>query len=377
MTATFRVDLHVHLGAEGCRPVKIGASPALTLEAVVDNRNTGMDILGIVDCQVEGVSSRLLDLVRSGCLRELPGGGFQGHQVVVIAGAEIQCRGVHYLCYVPDSRALAELSNLYQSVANPRVSTGALDMEPALLAEYVRSMGGTLIPAHAFTPYRGLYGKGLTLQNTFGHIAPDFLELGLSADSDMACRISELRDVGFVTSSDAHSIPRIGREHTLIEASVGDYTSVMAALSGTRGKVLAHYGLDPRLGKYHRTICRDCGWRAASEDPSGNNCPACGSRRIVRGVWETARGLSGDSPGKTCPPYIYNVPLDFLPGVGPVALDRALRLFGDQWSVIHDVDISKIEAALGPGVAQAITRFRCQKASIDPGGGGRYGRLMF
>ncbi len=48
---------------------------------------------------------------------------------------------------------------------------------------------------------------------------PDFLELGLSADSDMADTIEELENIPFLTNSDAHSPwpHRLGREFNELE----------------------------------------------------------------------------------------------------------------------------------------------------------------
>ena len=47
-------------------------------------------------------------------------------------------------------------------------------------------------PAHAFTPWTSIYKEYDSIMDCYGKM-PDFLELGLSADSDMADTIEELR----------------------------------------------------------------------------------------------------------------------------------------------------------------------------------------
>lgn len=57
---------------------------------------------------------------------------------------------------------------------------------------------------------------------------PDFLELGLSADTNMADRIEELQDIVFLTNSDAHSPwpHRLGREFNRLKLDDFSYTSL-------------------------------------------------------------------------------------------------------------------------------------------------------
>ena len=85
------------------------------------------------------------------------------------------------------------------------------------------------------------------------------IELGLSADSSMAGRISELDAYSFLTNSDAHSLGKIGREYNRIDMAKPSFTEFRQALGTSNGRrISANYGLNPRLGKYHRTYCGGC-----------------------------------------------------------------------------------------------------------------------
>lgn len=81
---------------------------------------------------------------------------------------------------------------------------------------YCRKYNGVLIPAHAFTPHKSFYGNCTSrleriFKEEFNKIFA--IELGLSADTELADQISELETRTFVTNSDAHSLPKIAREY--------------------------------------------------------------------------------------------------------------------------------------------------------------------
>src|SRR5699024_6500366 len=83
------------------------------------------------------------------------------------------------------------------------------------LQHKVRELNGLFIPAHVFTPFKSVYGKGVqkSLTEVLNHELIDGIELGLSSDSEMADQISQSHRYKFVTNSDAHSHATVAREY--------------------------------------------------------------------------------------------------------------------------------------------------------------------
>ena len=371
-----RADLHVHLGSALGRRVKMGASFRLSLPQLAQDPSVwaGMDVLGVVDCQVFGPLEELEGLLSAGEIRQLPGGGFSFPGGLLVAGAEMQVEGFHAVAFVPDLEALRALSRHYlRSVSNPRLSTGAVRTSGRALAREVSAMGGVLVPAHVFTPFRGLLGRGQDLAGVLG-AQPPLVELGLSADTSMAHRLAALQNSVFLTNSDAHSPERIGREHNLLAGSPGDFTSLLDLL--IRGKVAANYGLDPRLGKYFRSLCRRCGFDASGRREAVLACPACGQGPLVRGVWDRAEIMEKVDRPRSRPPYVHQVPLSTLPGIGPQTRGLLLKELGSEHRVLHEADLSEVEMAGGIRARRAVDGFRQGQLSFREGGGGRYGSII-
>src|SRR5690625_7998154 len=83
------------------------------------------------------------------------------------------------------------------------------------LQHKVKELAGIFIPAHVFTPFKSLYGKGVrsSLQEILDPDLIDGVELGLSADTEMADQIDELHDYTFLENSEVHSHPILAREN--------------------------------------------------------------------------------------------------------------------------------------------------------------------
>jgi len=383
-------DLHIHLGRAGGRPVKISASAQLTLRRLIPAcaRDKGLHIVGIVDCQAPAVLAELRGLQAAGELAPLAGGGLVWARapLVVLPGAEMQvveARGpAHYVIYLPDLAAMTALSSwLEERVSNVGLSTPQVPVGARDLARLAAAAGGLLVPAHVFTPHRSLYGS---CTDSLGQVvdAPDIpaIELGLSADTELADRLPELAGVRFLSNSDAHSLRTVAREYNVFEA-VGprsvSLAGLQAALRGRPGpRLKANVGLNPRLGKYHRTHCRECG-STASAPPPVHTCRACGSRRVTFGVLDRIHELAGDNPPRHPthrPPYRHHVPLPYVPGIGPRTRERLVERFGSEIAV-RQAPGQALEEVVGPRLARAVSLASQGRLHIAPGGGGRYGRV--
>jgi uncharacterized protein (TIGR00375 family) len=243
--------------------------------------------------------------------------------------------------------------------------------------------GGVLVPAHSFTPHKSVYGScARRMTDVFPPEAwarMPAIELGLSADSSLADRIAELGDRTFLSNSDAHSLPRIAREYNVLEMQAATYEEFAKALRREDGRcVTANYGLDPRLGKYHRTRCEECRW-IATQDPAVSFCEHCGSAEVTMGVLDRICEISDSpepAPPEHRPPYHYQVPLQFVPKVGSVRLNRLINRFGSEMAVLHEADPLALAQTVGTEIADLIIRAREGKLALQAGGGGRYGRAI-
>lgn len=387
----FYVDLHVHIGRNGRgKPVKITASPNLTFEAIIKEcvERKGVQMVGIIDCACTGVLQDMRRLIDRGQLLELPEGGLRHREsVTVIAGAEVEAvepdGGVsHHLCYFPYLRNLAEFSKIMgRYITNMELSSQRCGLPARELLAVVQSTGGILIPAHAFTPHKSAYGNATDRLGTlFGQDYEEVVavEVGLSSDAELADRIEELEERTFLTNSDAHSVAKIGREVNLIRMEASNFKELMLALRREQGRrVVANYGMDPKLGRYHRSFCLDCETSIEGAVPA-LKC-ACGAegKRIVKGVldrvteiadFETARHPEHRSA------YHYHVPLSFIPKLGKTSIDALIGHVGSEMKALYEAPKTTLAAAVGWSMAERILRARRGDATLIAGGGGKHGK---
>ncbi len=392
----FRADLHVHLGRTSSgRPVKIGASKFLTLEGSLDAAlRKGIQLLGIVDFVPEIIEEALEHLSSGKCVESAGGGLLYRCGVLVVPGLEMEIRPegrrpAHFVALFPDMGGIRHMSTWVGArQQNPHLSSQVLraTAEDALSASL--EYGGTFWPAHSFTPHKGFYGGCAgSYHDVFSHGAAfTALELGLSADTEMADMLAEARSALLITASDCHGPETLAREFLLVQGQVSFEGIWSAARTGeaARWPVQANYGLEPRLGKYHRTACPECGWIAAGPAPAVGPCPVCGRTHLTTGVKDRIATLAKEQapsshsharqPERPC--YVYQVPLAFIPGVGPSLRARLRRAFGDESFVLHQATQDEIARVAGDRVAAYITAARSGNLVVSDGGGGQYGRVL-
>jgi len=393
MGSRFHCDLHIHIGASSDgQPVKVTASKDLTFANIAAEcaDRKGIAVAGIVDCASPRVIADVEELIANGELEELPDGGLAYRDsVTLIPGAEFETtepdRGQsHHVSYFATVQQLKDFSTLLaQYVTNIDLSSQACRMPAADLLRICRSVGGIFVPAHSFTPHKSAYGSctrrlvSMFGDDGLGSIAA--IELGLSADSMLADRIGELASMTFLTNSDAHSLPKIGREYNTIEMERASFAEVAMALWREKGRrIVANYGLDPRLGKYHRTVCENCEWKALTEPPV-LVCQACGSVRVTVGVLDRivqVQDWAEPQHPPHRPPYHYQVPLEFVPKVGPVTLNRLINQFGSEMAVLHEASPDALRQTVGSRIAELILQARTGELPLLPGGGGQYGKAV-
>lgn len=388
-------DLHVHIGrSKNGKPIKITAARSLNFENIAKEcaERKGINVVGIIDCASPYVIEDIEEFLKTGDAYEIEDGGIiYKDKVCILLGSEVEtsevsrngkCGAAHNVCFFPhlsDIKAFSE--EMSHHIKNITLSTQRSDVSGYELIDIVKKYNGILIPAHCFTPFKSYYGNCVDrmkdiFKEKFDKIFA--IELGLSADTYLADMITELEDKTFVTNSDAHSLPKIAREYNKMQVADISFKEIVKALKNEDGrKVLCNYGLDPKLGKYHRTFCDDCNKIIETKYPV-EVCPYCGSKKVTFGVFdriELIKDKTESKSPKNRPPYIYQVPLSFIPGLGAKTIDKLLENFGTEMTILHKLSRDDIEAVVGEKVADAIIASREGKLQIHAGGGGKYGKV--
>ena len=285
---TFIADLHTH------SRYAYATSKKLSLEKLAYwAKLKGIDLLACGDFTHPAWFAELAEKL---------GGGedglyrFQGTNFVL--GTEVSCvyrqeerqRRVHVLLFLPDMSSVARLNSelarfgKLESDGRPTLKLSARDLTELALGVNPKCL---VIPAHVWTPWYGLYGS----KSGFDHLEGAFLDMekhihavetGLSSDPAMNWMVPQLADKTIVSFSDAHSLPKLGREVTVFDAPLS-YSGLSQALA----KNLVAYTAEfyPQEGKYHYDGHRKCG---VSQHPSetgrrGVACPVC-NKPLTLGV---------------------------------------------------------------------------------------------
>ena len=388
-------DLHVHIGrSENGKPIKITAAKSLNFANIAKEcaERKGINIVGIIDCASPYVIEDIENFLKTGDAYELKDGGIiYKDKVCILLGSEVEtsekgrngkCGAAHNVCFFPHLKDIKGFSNeMSHHIKNITLSTQRSNVSGYELIDIVEKYNGILIPAHIFTPFKSYYGNCTDrLENIFKEKYDKIfaVELGLSSDTFLADEISELENKTFVTNSDAHSLPKIAREYNKMQVEDISFKEVIKALKNEDGrKIIANYGLDPKLGKYHRTFCEDCNMPVIGEAPV-LKCDRCNGTNITMGVYDRIEIIKDKKETKSPanrPPYIYQIPLTFMPGVGGKTIEKLLSNFETEMNILHKLSKDDIEAVVGSKMANVIVNARSGNMNIQAGGGGVYGKV--
>ncbi len=380
-----RADLHIHSRYSG------GVSDKMRLHTLArEGKKKGIDIIGTGDCLHPKWRKEISDLERR---KE---GVYESDGMTFLLTCEVETKDrVHHLMLFP---SMSKVEEFYERVErfsedidkNGRPHLSLSGEETALIAVETGSLFG---PAHAFTPYTGLYGIHDSLNDAYGDLASNvsFLELGLSADTDYADKISELHDITYLSNSDAHSpFPhRLAREFNMIEVLDVSYNSFQKLFSGRKGSVKKNVGLPPREGKYNESACNQCYKHYSFEESVSRDWRCeCGGT-IKKGVKDRVNELKDTSPEERPddrPGYLSLIPLQEIiaEAVGHSGTntkkvkkiwDGLIQSFDNEVEVLCNAPANSIEKVSNKDVAGLIQDFREDKVEIKPGGGGEYGEI--
>ena len=388
-------DLHIHIGrSENNKPIKITAARSLNFANIAKEcaDRKGINIAGIIDSASSYVIEDIENFLKTGEAYEIKDGGIiYKDKVCIILGSEIETSekglnghlgSAHNLCYFPYLKDIKGFSNeMSHHIKNITLSSQRADISAYELIDIVEKYNGILIPAHCFTPHKSFYGNCTDrLEKIFKEKYDRVLaiELGLSADTNLADHISELENKTFLTNSDAHSLPKIAREYNKILVEDISFKEFLKAIKNEDGrKILKNYGLDPKLGKYNRTYCEICEKNIPGEAPV-TKCDTCDSRNITMGVYDRIQIIKDKKTSKSPenrPEYVYQIPLSFIPGLGNKTIEKLINHFGTEMNILHKLSFDDLEAVVGEKNARNIINAREGKMHIQAGGGGIYGKI--
>ena len=383
-------DLHIH----GC--YSIATSKNMTLQVMAPQAKLkGLDLVASGDAlhqkwlklleETTEESSDGIFSLRDSAIDPEDTSEDQGSKFILTTEVE-DIKRVHHLIIFPSIESArdtrSKMKGNMDADGRPRVR-----MNGSEIMDIAHENGCIIGPAHAFTPWTSIYKEYNSIKDCYGKM-PDFLELGLSADSDMADTIEELEDIPFLTNSDAHSPwpHRLGREFNELEIGELTFDGVRDAILNK--KIKANYGFDPRLGKYHKTACSKCYTQYSIDDAIKlkMRCP-CGGR-IKKGVDYRIHELSKwEEPHHPPhrPPYIHILPLAEIisithgKGVTTVFVQKIwnemIHRFKDEITALIQSPIDEVYD-VDPKAAGVINAFRNKTLEIKAGGGGKYGEIV-
>ena len=432
---TFNSDLHIH------SPHSIAVSKKLNLDTMVETcRKKGLNILGTGDVlQPDWLSYLDKNLTKDN------DGAFSYKGVYFILQTEIEDQeSVHEVVFFPDFSTVREVQKKIKphskNILDDWGGRPRVNLDPAELVDIITECGALIGPAHAFTPFKAIFrqNKFKTLEECYQDATKKvkFLELGLSANTDLADRLDCLKSITFLSNSDAHSeSPRsLGREFNSLQMDNPSFEELVLAIDGKdQRKVDLNVGLHPKLGKYYNMFCHKCRRRvvfkktekqvsslfnqyAISDDfiiifvnnPSKAKkdyidnvakervtCPACREKfnkniKIRLGVSERIEVISTSKepihPDHR-PRYINAVPLiDIIRSVKNIksassvtvlnAYNKIIEKLGTEFDIIIEVPIENIKK-FDEGIGTVIEAIRQNKIRYTPGGGGTYGEIQF
>lgn len=254
-----------------------------------------------------------------------------------------------------------------------------------------------MIPAHAWTPWFGIFGsKGGydTLEECFEDLTPHIfaIETGLSSDPLMNWRLSLIDNLSLVSNSDAHSLPKLGREANVLDfkdKNLVSYNEIMRIIREKNKKEFL-YTIEfyPEEGRYHLDGHRSCDFVCEPEESKklGNICPKC-KKKLVIGVMNRVVELSDRTLTEAKKidkvPYKSLVPLDVILSdtleVGPSSkkvkntYDDLIAKLGNEFFILLEASIKDIEKVSDKNIAQAIKKAREGDIYIKPGYDGEFG----
>ncbi len=319
-----------------------------------------------------------------------------------LLSAEVNCiyhknqklRKVHHIILAPDLATVEKINeslSWYGKLASdgrPIITLSSKELLKKLLDINVQIL---LIPAHCWTPWFGIFGSKSgydSLEECFDELTKYVyaIETGLSSDPEMNWRIPWLKDVAILSSSDAHSCPKIGREATCFDTEFSYNGLYEAIKTNSSSKIAYTIEFFPEEGKYHYDGHRHCNISLSplESEKYGGICPHCSlpfTLGVLNRVYKLGKQGIIEKPMNR-PPFYKIVPLEEVLSevFGLPVGSKTLRIkyfetvgaLGEEFKILLELDFHEIQQ-LNERLAEAVTKIRKGEIVIKPGYDGVFG----
>ena len=314
-------------------------------------------------------------------------------------------RRIHNVIFAPSFETVDKINTQLSWIGNLK-SDGrpilGLDSEELLKIILNISEDCILIPAHAWTPWFGVFGSQSgfdSLKECFGDWTKYIyaIETGLSSDPAMNWRWSALDNITLISNSDAHSPANLGREANIFEGDELNYKAIIEAIklgakisqNSPKLKLTSTIEFFPQEGKYHFDGHRNCQVVFSPKETKEhkNICPKC-NKSLTVGVMNRVEKLAdrpeGGKPEKIIP-FKCLIPLQEIIadvfGMGKASktvqeeYKKMVSNLGSEFKILLDKSKEEIENVASPLIAEGIIRVREEKVKIHPGYDGEFGKI--
>jgi uncharacterized protein (TIGR00375 family) len=307
-------------------------------------------------------------------------------------------RAVHLLVFSPDTETANKITSYL-------ASKGRLDYDGRPIfgitaKQFVKDLKNInekieIVPAHAFTPWFGLYGSDSgfdSLQECFEEESKNIfaIESGMSASPDMIWRLNE--EINIASFSDAHSFwPwRLGREATIFEVPELSYENIILALRKGQG-LKATIETPPEYGKYHYDGHRNCNFSCSPEETKklNNICPVC-KKQLTIGVENRINFIAKEKEGykpENAKHFYKLLPLHELISISigsPLESKKTWQVYNEmvekfenEFNILLNMEKEEfVRQKIDHLLIELIFLGREGKLSVKPGYDGEYGKVL-
>ena len=329
-----------------------------------------------------------------------------GSETRFILTTEISCiyskggkvRKIHIVIFAPSFEVVKKINGQLAKIGNLKADgRPILGLDAKELAKIALDVSEDclIVPAHIYTPWFSLFGSRSgfdSIEECFENYTKYIFagETGLSSDPPMSWRNSNLDKMTLISNSDAHSLPKIGREANIFEGEM-NYKSIVSAIKREPGKtkLVSTIEFYPEEGKYHYDGHRDCDICLTPQESRkyNNICPVCG-RPLVIGVLNRIEDLADRKKGfkpKGAIPFKSLVPLSEIIaeslglGVNTKGVNKEyqnlIKNLGSEFKILLEIPLGELKNFTLPEIAEAIIRVREGKVRIEPGYDGVFGKI--
>lgn len=310
-----------------------------------------------------------------------------------------KARRVHNCVLAPSMDVVQQINDQLGKRGNLKADgRPIIGMSCAELVSMLMNIDKSIIvfPAHIWTPYFGAFGEmsGFdSMKDAYEEQVKNIhaYETGLSSDPPINWQVSELDKYTVLSNSDAHSLPKMGREANVFEIpkenlSYKQIADAIVKKDPKRIKMTVEFY--PEEGKYHFDGHMECKVSLSPKEAMkyNNICPVC-RKKLTIGVLHRVADLSdrpeGFKPGNAIP-FVHSVPLREViayllkkPATAPVVnetLNDLVKKFGSEFNVMLNSDLNSLSET-NKDLGEAVKRIRKEQINVIPGYDGVFGVL--